>query len=514
MGDNETGGLHNASDGGVAGKHPEADPFELLVAPSTSSELNTAALRLIPIACWRVDDIRFAFDSSFVTSDVATELNMLASLREANKQTDATSQKTNYPPLSVFGHADPIGTDDYNKGLSGRRATVVYALLISKSDSATAVQLWQEVAQQENWGAKQRQAMQDFTSLPAGTSDSELFKAYMQKLYPADLNLTKKDFLAQGADGNGKGDYQGCSEFNPVLIFSTQKNNAFESQKDKTARNDANSPNRRVIVLLFRPGSQVIASKWPCPRANEGTAGCIKRFWSDGQQRRSKRLADQDRKFDDQKDTFACRFYQRLTTNSPCEAALTLVKIRLFDPQGRPLPFAPCLITEPGKQPRGDRATGVPPSPPGTTPAAAAGSSAGGDKEDAVIMLRIQKPPATVNVKWSRPKAVEAQGAAPPKPEDPYDFEYEMDVAIDVPETDATQATRTRLKNLGYEVNPPIAIPGLGDPVQAFQRDYKPKFGDIVVDGTLNDPTINAAKTAHDAADPVLRAGSDIAVKR
>src|SRR6202035_2107055 len=125
-----------------------------------------------------------------------------------------------------------------------------YALFISKSDPTTAVQLWQGVAKQENWGASQRQAMQNFTGLPAGTADSALFKAYMQKLIPPDLNLTKQDFLGQGADPKGKADYQGCSEFNPVLIFSTQKNNALESQTDKTARNDANAPNRRVMVLL------------------------------------------------------------------------------------------------------------------------------------------------------------------------------------------------------------------------------------------------------------------------
>lgn len=513
-GDNNAGAVHSSSDGGIAGTHPQADPFELLAAPSTSNQLNTALLRLIPIACWRIHDIRFAFDSSFVTPDITTELTMLVSLREEHKQTDDASKKDQYPPLSVFGHADPEGTDDYNKALSGRRATVIYALLICNSDPNAAAQLWHGVAQQENWDSKQRQVMQTTTGLPAGTADIELLKAYMQKLAPANLSLTKKDFLGQGVDAKGKGDYQGCSEFNPVLIFSTQKNNAFESQTDKTARNDANAPNRRVMVLLFRPGSQVDPAKWPCPRATEGMAGCVKRFWADGQQRRSRRLADKDRKFDDNQDTFACRFYQRLTTNSPCEADLITVKVRLFDPQGRPLPFAPCLITEPGKKPRGDRATGAPPSPPGTTPASPPGAPASGDKEDAVVTFRVKKAPATVNVKWSRAKAVEKQGATPPKPEDPDDFEYEMDVAIDIADADQKQATLTRLKNLGYDTKPDIPVPGFGNPIQAFQSDYKPKFGDIVTDGTLNDSTIKAAQTAHDAADPVLRAGSDVAVKR
>lgn len=466
MADDDPGVVHGASDGGVAGKHPESDPFELLAAPSTSGELNTALLRLIPIACWRVDDIRFAFDSSFVTADIATELKLLVSLREANKQTDIATSKTQYPPLSVFGHADPVGTDDYNKGLSGRRASVIYALLISKSDSSAAVQLWQGVARQENWGANQRQAMQTFTGLPAGTADSNLFQAYMQKLYPADLNLTKQDFLGKGADAKGKGDYQGCSEFNPVLVFSTKRNNAFESQKDKTPRDDANAPNRRVLVLLFRPGSQVDPAKWPCPRATEGTAGCVKRFWSDGQQRRSKRRADQDRQFDDKKDTFACRFYQRLTGDSPCEKALTLVKIRLFDPQARPLPAAPCIITELGKSPRIERATGAPVAPA----SAPAGSASTVDKEGGYINLQVMKLPTTVNLKWSRPKAKETANSPLPKIgtdlENGYKFEFEMDVNVDIPDTDPQAASMKRLKNLGY-----VHFPKDADNIKAFQQD-------------------------------------------
>jgi outer membrane protein OmpA-like peptidoglycan-associated protein len=458
-----------------------------------------------------VDDIRFAFDSSFIGSDstdakndIRAELQLLSDLVQEHPES----------PLSIFAHADPVGNDDYNKQLSGRRATVFYALLISNSDPDTAVRLWHEVAQQEHWGANQQQAMQTFTGLPEGTADDALMQAYMQKLFPAELKLTKQDFLGEGADPKGKADYQGCSEFNPVLIFSTERNQDLEGQTDKTARNDANAPNRRVMVLLFRKGSKVDTAKWPCPRATEGVSGCIRRFWSDAPRRRTTRLPDKDRKFEETQDTFACRFYQRLVTTSPCELPLTVVKIRLFDAQARPLPFAPCLITEPGQKPRPARATGAPPSPLGTTPGAPPGSTSGGNPEDAVITLRVQKVPTTVNVKWSRPKTLEGPGAPLPKVNDPDDFEFELDVAIDISDADANQAARTRLKNLGYDVNPPIPVPGLGNPVQAFQRDYKPQFSDIVVDGTLNAPTTNAAKSSHDAGDPVLRRGSDIALKR
>ena len=433
-------------------------------------------------------------------------MRFLEDLLEANPQS----------PLGVFGHADPVGNDDFNKQLSGRRATVIYALLISTTDPDSAVKLWQRVARAESWGSKERQHMQTVTGLPAGTPESELFKAYMQKLMPPTLKIAKKDFLAQGKDPNGKGDFQGCSEFNPQLIFSKPKNDAFEKNPDKTARNDANSVNRRVMVLLFQKGSKVEPASWPCPRATEGVAGCRARFFSDGESRRTRRLPNLDRTFDDKQDTFACRFYHKLLTDSPCETAMTLVKIRLFDAQARPLPFAPCLVTESGQKPRAARATGAPPTPLGTTAGSPPGTMSGGDKEEALITLRVQKDklPATVNLRWSRPKDTENAGAPLPNPADLDDFEFHMDVTVDVPEADQNAAATRRLKNLGYDTNLRPPVPGLGNPIEAFQRDYQPQFPDIVVDGTLNQPTIDDSKTAHDATTPVLRAGSDIVLKR
>jgi hypothetical protein len=513
MSQNDKGTLHDTSDGGLAGKHTPGDSFDLLVAPTGAGNFNTARARLTPVACFRVDDIRFAFGSSFVASDptndkndIRAELRLLVNLMKEHPQS----------PLSVFGHADPVGDDDLNKRLSGHRATVIYALLISNKEPDAAVALWQRVAKEEHWDASQRQTMQNTTGLPADTPDEQLFKAYMQQLSPPELKLGKKDFLAQGADAQGKGDYQGCSEFNPKLIFSSEKNKQFESASDKTARNDANATNRRVMVLLFRKGSKVDFAQWPCPRATEGVAGCRARFWSDGEKRRNVRLLDKDRTFDETQDTFACRFYHRLVTNSPCESELTLVKIRLFDPQGRSLPFAPCLVTEVGKDPRPDRASGAPPTPAGNTAALSPGSASGGDKEDAVITLRVQKLPTTVNLKWSRPKAGEGPNSPPPevfkdkeKEQNGYKYEFEMDVTVDIPKDDDQVAAPARMKNLGY-----IQFFQAPDNIRAFQRDYKSRFAEIVEDGTLNPPTVEATKTAHENTDPVTKAGSQIAVKR
>ena len=173
----------------------------------------------------------------------------------------------------------------------------------------------------------------------------DLFGQYMEKLCGAELKLEKRDFLGRGEDAGGKGDFQGCSEFSPVLIFSQEEQKKFDRDKDKTARNDANKTNRRVVVLIFRKGSRVTPSKWPCPRVNEGVAGCRKRFWSDGERRRSERLPDKQRKFEESRNTFACRFYQRLTDNSPCEREVKTFQIRLYDGFGRFIPSAPFEVT-------------------------------------------------------------------------------------------------------------------------------------------------------------------------
>jgi hypothetical protein len=294
-----------------------------LAAPAIGSEFNTVSLRLVPVACWQVDDIRFGFDSSFVKPEVRNELGQLATLIQQHPDS----------PVSLFGHADPVGSDDYNKALSGRRTAAIYALLTRDAD------IWDDLFGNngkltpplagDKWGPESLQAMRDEVGSPSqgdsGTAGRKaLFLAYMEKVcVDADgktFRLDKtKDFLAHHVDAGGKGDYQACSEFNPLLIFSEADNRRFTQSEDKAERNETNASNRRVMALMFRKGSRVDPAQWPCPRIKEGVAACRKRFWSDGEIRRSKRLPDDARLFKKTKDTFACRFYQRLTTSSPCE---------------------------------------------------------------------------------------------------------------------------------------------------------------------------------------------------
>jgi hypothetical protein len=346
------GSVGASSDGGVSGKHDAPQAFEFLVAPSTEDQFNTARLRLIPVACWRVDDIRFAFDSSFIAADPGDDPNEVPSdIRAELRHLVSLVQEHPGCPLSVFGHADPVGDDDYNKLLSGRRAMAIYALLIANSEISTAVKLWRSIASKENWGSKQHEMMQSLTGLPATTQESQLIQAYIQKLCPPDLKLAKTDFLARGADSSGIGDMQGCGEFNPLVLFSKEDQETFDQaargdKKDPqnrailAKRNAGNAANRRVLVLFFRQGSRIDPSKWPCPSVTDGTAKCKKRFWSDGETRRSTHLPGAGRSFFDTHDTFACRFFQRVSDRSPCEGLTRdfgLLHMQIYDGEGRVL---------------------------------------------------------------------------------------------------------------------------------------------------------------------------------
>ena len=115
MADDDQGKVHSSSDGGVAGQHPQPGRPADYCRSDHRGSVQQIDLPPPVVACFRVDDIRFAFDSSFVTSnpgddknDIRAELRLLAQLLKDNTQC----------PLSVYGHADPVGSDDYNKKLT------------------------------------------------------------------------------------------------------------------------------------------------------------------------------------------------------------------------------------------------------------------------------------------------------------------------------------------------------------------------------------------------------------
>ena len=216
-------------------------------------------------------------------------------------RTDPKLPQFIFPPLSIFGHADPVGQDDYNKLLSGRRAAAIYGLLTRRDE------VWEDLysnqgafaaaAAGDKWGTPSIQTMLTAVGFPSDASGQggpditsavrsfqssqglaadgnpghdtrkKLFLVYMDKLCGADFKLDKEDdFLARGKDSAGKGDFQGCGEFNPRLIFSEQENNDFEQDKDKTAaqRSQRHQPSRDGAVVPPRqqsPGCEVALPK-------------------------------------------------------------------------------------------------------------------------------------------------------------------------------------------------------------------------------------------------------------
>jgi hypothetical protein len=429
-----------------------------------------------------LEDVRFDFDSSFINPPAAEEFKNLATLMKAHPGA----------PISIFGHADPVGNDDYNKKLSGRRASAVYGMITRNTD------IWEELYSnplgRDDWGIKAVQiilldlgyppgpidgkksdqttkAIKNFQTdnglPPSGNADratrAKLFLAYMDKHCKDEsgnpFKVEDKDFLARGEDSGGKGDYQGCSEFNPLLMFSSEENRKYSKPENKAERDTENTPNRRVLVYLFRPGSHVSPSWWPCPRVKEGVAGCYKRFWSDAAKRRS--FQEERREYDKTHDTFACRFYDRLSVRSPCETMMKIFRIRLFDPFANPIAYAPYRISVGQTENMGK-----------------ADSNGWAFAKDVVL-------PNKAVVEWGYPPMEDEESKEPPK------LVYKNELSLDIGDEDEMEGARQRLYNLGYRLGKTLE-----DHIKDFQRAYKrPQTG------RLQDIKEDLWKY-HDSADP------------
>lgn len=478
----DTGTIFSADGGGILGVNtPKAD-VKLPVAPTHETEHNTIRPSIFPIACWKADDVNFDFDSSFVRPGVGIQLPRFKALLD--QHAGAT--------LSVFGHADPVGNDDYNKALSGRRAKAVYALLTRD------VKMWEELFSASDLKMSHVQVMLRHVGFDPGRTDGQadqvhkdavklfqekngltndgaagpdtrkkLYLVYMDALCVDDagkpFKIEKADFLGGGKDTGGKADFQGCSEFNPVLLFSQSENAALESKADKTDRNLANAPNRRVMVLMFRPGSHVDPAKWPCPRASEGTSACRKRFWSDAAKR--KQLTDEHREHQNTHDTFQCRFYQRLTDASPCERASAFIVARLYDHLGDFIPNSPFTLT---------LSTG----------------KTFHDIADARGFVTLpEKPDAPTGVmEWK---------TVPPKGDTTEAITFKQECFFGVV-VDDDPAIRKRLTNLGFNTQPTLA-----EAVKDFHTRYKDKE-DLDDNGVLGPKTRAVIVRVHnDLADEI-----------
>ncbi len=464
------GQVIRVSDAGVVALHAEREAEAFAVAPVRASEPGGNRIRssLLPRACWKVEDAVFEFDSSFISFSRSLDVDALKDILDRKPGSK----------LSIFGHADPVGRDDYNKVLSGRRARAVFGMLLQDPKEWRALYDEHDTNGKDRWGLRAIQIMlnvvapegsapvrtdgelddptraklrefQSSGSLPptpfgrapdhkvdAATFDA-LAAAYQKILCRTDgqgntLKLERSDFLAQGKGRAGKGDFQGCGEFNPVLVFSGSERKELDRKENHAQRNRENQPNRRVMVLVFRPGSQVDPTRWPCPSAAESGAGCRARFFRkvpgsdfpDGDARRAN--GAERREYEKTRDTFACRFYDRMLESSPCEDIVRSFRLRLFDRDGRPAENTPFEVEVDGRR------------LPGTT-------RAGG-----VAIVRDTVVPDECTVRWSPLRPAPPPGAPPPAP----GFEFEARVFIDTEVAPGERMTdeeaRRRLVNMGY----------------------------------------------------------------
>ena len=439
------------SDAGRGGAHPRPPAFRVFAAPSRLDDpesFNALEPGLFTIACWRMDDARFDFDSSFVRPEARREIGVLVALAEEHRG----------HPLSLFGHTDPTGTEAYNKALSGRRVRAIHALLVRRTE------VWEELhthpAGGDTWGPAQIQSM--LGALPSSSGEpltirlfqqenglqvdgvagpatrSKLFLAYMDFLCGGpDRKIAAEDFLGGAADPGGKGDFQGCSEFNPVVVFSEAEQKRLDQPAHHKERNTENSQNRRVVGFFFARGTTVNDASWPCPRVGEGPEACRARFWSDGEARR--RPTAVRRTYEESADTFACRFYDRLAMKSPCEASVILAtfNVRLADMEKEPIPGAPFRIV---------RGTSV--------------RSGHADPEGNITVQAVVRP-EKLRIEWTLPQ-MEGEDAFP------FAREFFVDVGSDPSSDDR------RLFNLGYTDSQSV------ENVRAYQRDFgHPETGAI-----------------------------------
>jgi peptidoglycan hydrolase-like protein with peptidoglycan-binding domain len=378
---------------GPATDHLPRGDKDFFVAPTTTDWFNTLELKPPVVACWRLNRPCFAFDMSFIHPDAKPQFLKFRDL--VKKHPGA--------PVALFGHADPSGTDEYNKKLSGRRARVVYATLVRDPQAWDEIYLdprehdhWKlEVFQlvlsslkspstgetyypKEKvdgiWGTNTEKAVRGFQNdqglKPAsGVIDKPtrlaLWSAYMEWLTTEDktppepaFKMDRKDFIGAGADPKGKGALQGCSEFNPVLRFSQADEAEYAKNPNKSGRDERNFPNRRTVAFLFKPGTTMEMFNWPCPRYSEDMAGCKAQFYPDGDKRRNPQ--EKERRYQKTLDTMACKFYDEVAMWSPCEGGVQEdgLLIRLHDRQHVPMTNVPYRTTVLTKKETGTSATG------------------------------------------------------------------------------------------------------------------------------------------------------------
>ncbi len=405
--------LIDDSDAGIFAVQPVRATLPVLVAPTTDdapNAFNTVRQPLVTVGCANLPDDHFAFDSSVPSARSLEGFKKFGALVRRNLGAPAAlfghadpEGKDTYNKFLSERRARAIHA-------ALRRDVAAWESLFEHTEGAIgdvwgtrSIQIMLEALgdfagePDGTDGPPTRTAIEQFQSKHAGESPGPkgrntaalrkvLFRAYMDFLCrrpvitlagkappgttppgaappgtappgaaPAALEaytLSSNDFVTHGRS-SGKGDFQGCSSFNPQLLLSQSELDGLDDGTDesKEARHAANAPNRRVIIFLFRPGTQVDAAHWPCPTAAEGIQGCVDRFWSDGKERRGTHFVDHRRRFGGHvpvskavlnpanpdlakrmaraETTFGCRFYHGIAVGSACERDLKVWLVRL-----------------------------------------------------------------------------------------------------------------------------------------------------------------------------------------
>lgn len=285
-----------------------------------------------PVANWKLVPGSFEFDSSRIHPDTKMQMGQLKTMYDANPETR----------LAVFGHADPVGDDEYNKTLSARRAKAMYALLTRNVDMWIALS---KKAGGDDWGVPAHQWMLLTVKDPSGkvyysgTVDGKQNKAFTEatkafqkdndlykdgvigpktkgKLYPKYMDAVCVDesgtpfsvppdrFMGEASenakvDGKGTGAYQGCSELNPDFVIPEP-----HTKEDEAT----NFLNRRTVVAFFKKDdfsdSDPAKPQWPCPMWSKPCKDCKSEQFPDGDDRR--KAGASLKSFPD---TVSCMFY-------------------------------------------------------------------------------------------------------------------------------------------------------------------------------------------------------------
>ncbi len=296
---------------------PPWSPNLYSVAPATSSEANTIRVPLRPVACVRFDDVLFLQGTS-VPAPAARAA--FAALAERLRIWPGAA-------LAIFAHDDRSSGGEARQ-LAARRARAVGAVLFGK------VSVWETLAQgplgADDWaeaGAVTHMldalvARDEPTpSAAPGVHDpdiSAVLEPYLRILRRPDNGVPVLEQLTEARllrTQDGRGGLQSCAGWNPLVVLRA---GAFAHAPTRPSSLREAGPNKRVMVYLFPPMAPLDARRWPCPKAEAGDdAACRRRLWSDRATR--EQGTDSNRRHQDGAQTFSCRFYERLVSESPCE---------------------------------------------------------------------------------------------------------------------------------------------------------------------------------------------------